>query len=112
MYATFLIRVCRLETLKSSLQKKKMRCKKKLSLAEAEMFCQNINKSQQYCLFRVACLERTLAIFLLAISSGKSVDMVVGVQLSPFESHAWIEASGVPVQEEQAIETYKKILVV
>ncbi|WP_424321671.1 lasso peptide biosynthesis B2 protein [Hazenella coriacea] len=42
----------------------------------------------------------------------KSIDFCIGVKLYPFESHAWVEVKGVPVQEQEEITRYKKLLVI
>lgn len=42
----------------------------------------------------------------------KTIGFCIGVKLYPFESHAWVEVEGVPVQEPEEITMYKKMLVI
>lgn len=39
----------------------------------------------------VRCLQRSAATTILLRKAGLSAEMVIGVQLSPFRSHAWVE---------------------
>jgi ATP-binding cassette subfamily B protein len=94
------------------MKNKKKDCKAVMCYDDAELALQKIIKAKSFFLNRTACLEQSLALFLLASFQGQSVDWCVGTRLAPFASHAWIEVNGVPVQEEQSIELYKKILVV
>ncbi|WP_169501837.1 lasso peptide biosynthesis B2 protein [Kribbella catacumbae] len=48
---------------------------------------------------RSACLEASLAAFLLTALTGRAVDWCIGCRFSPAESHAWIETGQRPVGE-------------
>lgn len=48
---------------------------------------------------RAACLEVSLAAFLISLTRGRWVDWCIGCRFRPAESHAWIEAAGQPVGE-------------
>jgi ATP-binding cassette subfamily B protein len=110
--ATFLIKSYSLKEITALMKKRKLKCKMKLSPLEAKMAFQKIEKSKTLFLTRTACLEQSLALFLLATSKGKSVDWCVGIRLSPFTSHAWTEVDGRPIQESESIECYKKVIFV
>ncbi|MBD1373984.1 lasso peptide biosynthesis B2 protein [Hazenella sp. IB182357] len=69
-----------------------------------------LSQAKKYMMSRSACLEESIALFLLATSYRKSVDWCVGVRLAPFSSHAWIEVQGNEIGE--SIEGYKKIFCV
>jgi hypothetical protein len=43
---------------------------------------------------RVLCLQRSAATARLLRSYGWDAEMVIGVQLLPFQSHAWVEIEG------------------
>ncbi|MFC0623647.1 lasso peptide biosynthesis B2 protein [Kribbella deserti] len=48
---------------------------------------------------RSACMEASLAAFLLTALTGRSVDWCIGCRFQPAESHAWIETGLRPVGE-------------
>lgn len=112
LYAIFLIKTHSLEQLKRVLTDRKSKCKSDLSIEEAERVFTLIRQSKRFFLSRTACLEQSLAIFLLSVSQGKAVDWCVGVKVAPFSSHAWVEVKGIPVKEPEEISRYKKVLVI
>jgi Transglutaminase-like superfamily len=48
---------------------------------------------------KVLCLQRSVATTLLLRSSGVRAEMVIGAQLLPFRSHAWVEVDGAVVND-------------
>jgi len=48
---------------------------------------------------RVRCLQRSAATADLLRRRGWDAEMVVGAQLLPFQSHAWVEVDGVVVND-------------
>ncbi|SEN48763.1 lasso peptide biosynthesis B2 protein [Lihuaxuella thermophila] len=111
-YANFLIKTHKLEKLKPFLNRRQARCKEAWSFDEAKQACVEIEKAKRFFLSRTACLEQSLALFLIATSRNKLVNWVIGVRLAPFKSHAWVEINGTPVEEAEKIKAYKKIIVV
>jgi hypothetical protein len=112
LYATIIIKFRSLEQISLMLKKRKTKCIETWTYDEVDSTLNQVESAKKLFLFRVACLEQSLTIFLLATSNKKSVDLCVGIRLAPFVSHAWIEVNGIPVREPDAIETYKKILVI
>jgi hypothetical protein len=58
------------------------------------------------CIFyfkRVQCLQRSAAAALLLQRHGWKAEMVIGAQLVPFQSHAWVEVDGVVVNDKPYI---------
>ncbi|WP_017592830.1 lasso peptide biosynthesis B2 protein [Nocardiopsis potens] len=47
------------------------------------------------------CLERSIATALLCRASGMWPDWCTGVALRPFRAHAWVEAEGRPIGEDE-----------
>jgi len=47
----------------------------------------------------VLCLQRSVATTLLLRRSGVRAEMVIGAQLLPFRSHAWVEVDGAVVND-------------
>ena len=48
---------------------------------------------------RVLCLQRSAAATLLLRRHGWSAEMVLGAQMLPFKSHAWVEVDGIVVND-------------
>lgn len=48
---------------------------------------------------RVRCLQRSAAGTLLLRRHGWAAEMVIGAQMLPFKSHAWVEISGAVVND-------------
>lgn len=48
---------------------------------------------------QVLCLQRSVATALLLRRYGFSAEMVIGAQLLPFKSHAWVELGGAVVND-------------
>ncbi|RAL25714.1 lasso peptide biosynthesis B2 protein [Thermoflavimicrobium daqui] len=112
IHAIYLIKTRSLEQLEPLLNKRKSKCKDIWAIHEAEQAFYQIEKAKKFFFIRTACLEQSLALYLLATSKGKSVDWCVGVRLAPFASHAWIEIKGVPFKESETVEVYEKILTI
>jgi Transglutaminase-like superfamily len=47
----------------------------------------------------VLCLQRSAATALLLRRHGRDAEMVIGAQLTPFKSHAWVEIDAVVVND-------------
>jgi hypothetical protein len=47
----------------------------------------------------VMCLQRSAATTLLLRRHGFKAEMVIGAQILPFRSHAWVEIGGVVVND-------------
>jgi hypothetical protein len=48
---------------------------------------------------RVLCLQRSAATTLLLRRYGIQAEMVIGAQMLPFKSHAWVESAGVVIND-------------
>jgi len=48
---------------------------------------------------QVLCLQRSVATTLLLRRHGLSAEMVIGAQLLPFKSHAWVELDGAVIND-------------
>lgn len=58
------------------------------------------------------CLQRSLAVMLLARSDGALPDWRVGVRATPFLAHAWVELDGVPIGENTSLDEFRTLLFV
>jgi hypothetical protein len=77
----------------------KLACSHTATRTEAEHAVQVAHAGARWYLGRAACLERSIAAFLLAAGRGRSLDLCIGARLNPYASHAWVEVDGHPVGE-------------
>ena len=59
---------------------------------------------------RVLCLQRSAATAVLLRRHGWPAQMVIGAQLLPFQSHAWVEIGGCVVNDKPYIEEIFQVL--
>jgi hypothetical protein len=89
-------------------------CAKRATATESVSIAQEIaaavNEACSYYPKTVACLQRSTAITRMLRRRGISAETVVGVQLLPFASHAWVEVGGVVVNDKARVkEAYREI---
>jgi Transglutaminase-like superfamily len=58
----------------------------------------------------VLCLQRSCATTLLLRRYGWNAEMVIGAQLIPFKSHAWVEIKGVVVSDKPYVSEIYQVL--
>ncbi|GAA2410132.1 hypothetical protein GCM10010191_18570 [Actinomadura vinacea] len=58
------------------------------------------------------CLPRSLAVVLLCRLWGVWPDWCTGVRTEPFRAHAWVEADGAPVGEQDEMRLFHKTMTV
>lgn len=56
--------------------------------------CRGIDLACVFYFKRVLCLQRSAATAVLLRRHGWKAEMVIGVQMLPFQSHAWVEIDG------------------
>ncbi|WP_415197133.1 lasso peptide biosynthesis B2 protein [Silvibacterium sp.] len=76
----------------------------------SEAICQAVDIACVLYFKRVLCLQRSAATTLLLRRHGWPATMVIGAQLLPFESHAWVEIDGCVVNDKPYIrEMYQEL---
>ena len=65
----------------------------------AEEVCHAMDLACVFYPKRVFCLQRSVATTLLLRRHGICAEMVVGAQMLPFRSHAWVELDGVVIND-------------
>ena len=60
----------------------------------SEELCRAIDMACVFYFKRVLCLQRSAATTLLLRRHGWEAEMVIGAQILPFKSHAWVEIRG------------------
>ncbi|APU13608.1 MULTISPECIES: lasso peptide biosynthesis B2 protein [Actinoalloteichus] len=56
------------------------------------------------------CLQRSVAVVLLARLGGRWADWCTGVCIEPFRAHAWVEVDGTPIGERNDIKAYRTVM--
>jgi len=80
---------------------------------EAKAARDNVVAVSLACAGREGCLPRSLATILLCRARGRSPTWCVGARrLPPFGAHAWVEADGVPVDEDYPPDYFRKFFTV
>lgn len=75
-----------------------------------EELCHAINLACVFYPKRVMCLQRSAATTLLLRRYGMRAEMVIGAQLLPFKSHAWVEINGNVINDKPyMLEIYKPL---
>lgn len=59
---------------------------------------------------RVLCLQRSASLAVLLRRHGRKAEMVIGAQLLPFQSHAWVETDGCVVNDKPYITEIFQVL--
>lgn len=59
-----------------------------------DAICQAVDLACLFYFKRVFCLQRSAAATLLLRRYGHRAEMVIGAELVPFRSHAWVEVGG------------------
>ena len=59
---------------------------------------------------QVLCLQRSAATTFLLRRRGIAAEMVIGAQLLPFKSHAWVESEGAVVNDKPYVREIYRIL--
>lgn len=76
----------------------KVRCATMPTL-DCQVICHAVDLACVFYFKPVLCLQRSVATAALLRSHGWPAELVIGVQLLPFQSHAWVEVDGVVVND-------------
>lgn len=77
---------------------------------ESASLCRAIDFACVFYFKRVLCLQRSAATAVLLRRHGWSAQLVIGAQLLPFQSHAWVEIGGCVVNDKPYIEEIFQVL--
>lgn len=79
-------------------------------LVQSEELCRAMDYACVFYFKRVLCLQRSSATMLLLRRHGWKAEMVIGVQMLPFRSHAWCEIGGAVVNDKPYMADIYKVL--
>jgi hypothetical protein len=69
------------------------------SVAESSVLCHAMDLACVFYFKQVLCLQRSAATTFLLRRHGWEAEMVIGAQILPFKSHAWVEIKGAIVND-------------
>ena len=99
IYVDWMMRLEGLSALQRTLQNEHMRLKQAHGIPPREELCRAIDLACAFYFKQVLCLQRSAATVLLLRRHGHPAEMVIGAQVLPFKSHAWVESDGVVVND-------------
>jgi hypothetical protein len=88
-----------LNGLQQALRSQPMRFKSVHVIRVRDDLCRAMDLACAFYFKQVLCLQRSAATALLLRRYGHTAEMVIGAQILPFKSHAWVESNGVVVND-------------
>jgi hypothetical protein len=88
-----------LQTLYKQVQKKKTEARNSVRPRRADELCHVMDIACVFYPKQVLCLQRSAATAVLLRQHGIRAEMVIGAQMLPFKSHAWVEVAGAIVND-------------
>jgi Transglutaminase-like superfamily len=105
LYIDLIMHACSLNSVHRLVRKRRLRSKK---IQDASGLCHAIDLGCVFYFKRVLCLQRSAATVLLLRRYGWDAAMVIGVQMLPFQSHAWVEVQGAVINDKPYVhDTYR-----
>lgn len=99
IYFEFVMRIRGFRVLHEIVRNEKVRdASDRMRPASADL-CHAVDLACVFYFRRVMCLQRSAATTLLLRRHGWKAEMVIGAQLLPFKSHAWVEIKGTVVND-------------
>ena len=76
----------------------------------SDVLCRSVDYACVLYFKKVLCLQRSAATTLLLRRSGWDAEMVIGAQIMPPKSHAWVEVGGIVVNDKPYMLDIYKVL--
>jgi Transglutaminase-like superfamily len=99
LYFEFVLLFRSFRVLHKIVRKQKIRATTQSRLSSCPELCRAVDLACLFYFKRVMCLQRSAATTLLMRRHGWKAELVIGVQLLPFKSHAWVEFDGAIVND-------------
>ncbi len=107
VYVEFIMLIGSLDAVHHLVRKQDVRPKTAQQVTE---LCHAVDLACVFYFKRVLCLQRSAATTLLLRQHGWNAEMVIGVRMLPFQSHAWVEIQGGVVNDKPyLLETYRPL---
>jgi Transglutaminase-like superfamily len=99
LYFEFVLLFRSFKVLHEIVRREKIRAASEPMLSSSAELCHAVDLACLFYFKQVMCLQRSAATTLLMRRHGWEAEMVIGAQLLPFKSHAWVESKGVIVND-------------
>jgi hypothetical protein len=94
LYFDFILRFRGLPRVHTIVRDQQVRSFKGNSISPASRLCRAVDLACVFYFKQVLCLQRSAATAVLLRRHGWKAEMVIGAQVRPFKSHAWVEIDG------------------
>jgi hypothetical protein len=96
--------------LRQIVQATRVKTSQSASQSSAEQICHAMDLACVFYPKSVSCLHRSVATTLLLRRHGIPAELVIGAQLIPFKSHAWVELNGSVINDKPYVhEIYNEL---
>jgi hypothetical protein len=99
LYFEFVMRFRGFKTLHDLVRSQKVRAFPAPTQCTTEILCRAVDLACVFYFKQVLCLQRSAVAAVLLRRKGWQAEMVIGVQIFPFKSHAWVEVQGTVVND-------------
>jgi hypothetical protein len=107
LYVEFIVHIGSLNELHRLVQKRRVHPAKS---QQAASLCRAVDLACVFYFKQVLCLQRSAATVLLLRQYGWDAAMVIGVQMLPFQSHAWVEIQGAVINDKPYVRDIYRVL--
>lgn len=99
LFFELVMRFSTMKTLHHIVCRSTVRTRKHSERVSSETLCLAVDYACVFYFKQVLCLQRSSVATLLLRRHGWSAELVIGAQILPFQSHAWVEIGGSVVNE-------------
>lgn len=99
VYFDVIMRLRNFDALINAVRSRKIRTPIPEAAPSVAALCSAIDLACVFYFKKVRCLQRSAATALLLRRYGAPAEMVIGAQIIPFKSHAWVEVDGTIVND-------------
>jgi hypothetical protein len=99
LYVECVMRFRSFKILKDIVRREEVRTRPSQEIVDSALLCHSMDVACVFYFKRVMCLQRSAATTLLLRHHGWEAETVIGAQILPFKSHAWVEIKGAVVND-------------
>jgi hypothetical protein len=99
IYVDGVMRLGGLRVLQQRLKERRIDPGPARDIPSRDQICHAIDLACAFYFKQILCLQRSAATVLLLRKYGHNAEMVIGAQVLPFKSHAWVECDGTVVND-------------
>jgi hypothetical protein len=110
LYLDLVMRYRDFKALHRFVREQEIRAVSTVEQATSKQVCHAVDLACVFYFKRVLCLQRSAATVVLLRRHGRQTEMVIGAQMLPFKSHAWVEIEGVVVNDRPYMHDLYRVL--